>query len=110
MGQLIYGSTGTVVDIDDRTLAHLKVVMITKLRRSEGFAFSWDEDLANGSGRSTVWVHPSVSLHFKFYGTRQPAMNKLWLEELMASANSSGGLHILPEHDRTTENEVPPIY
>jgi hypothetical protein len=28
----------------------------------------------------------------------------------MASANSSGGLHMLPEHDRTTENEVPPIY
>jgi hypothetical protein len=110
VGQLIYGSTGTTVEIEDRALAHLKVVMITKLRRGEGFAFSWDEELKDGSGRSTVWVHPSVSIHFKFYGTRQPSMNKLWLEELMTSANSSGGLHILAEHDRTAENEVPPIY
>jgi hypothetical protein len=110
VGQLIYGTTGTVVEIEDRTLAHLKVVMITKLRRAEGFAFSWEEALANGSGRSTIWMHPSVAVQFKFYGTRQPSMNKLWLEELMNSANSSGGLHVLPEHDRTHENEVPPIY
>jgi hypothetical protein len=109
VGQLIYGTTGTVVEIEDRTLAHLKVVMITKLRRAEGFAFSWEEALANGSGRSTIWMHPSVAVQFKFYGTRQPS-NKLWLEELMNSANSSGGLHVLPEHDRTRENEVPPIY
>lgn len=112
MGQLIYGSNGTVVEIEDRALAHLKVVMITKLRRSEGFAFSWDEELKNGSGRSTIWIHPAVSVQFKFYGTRQPAMNKVWLEELMSSANSGGGLHILPEHDRddASANAVPPIY
>ncbi|MCU1556900.1 MAG: hypothetical protein JWN09_895, partial [Microbacteriaceae bacterium] len=30
MGCLIYGPTGTRVDIDDRTLAHLKVVILTK--------------------------------------------------------------------------------
>ncbi len=110
MGQLIYGAVGTIVEIDDRALAHLKVVIITKLRRNESFAFSWDEELASGSGRSTIWLHPSVGIQFKFYGTRQPSMNKLWLEELMNSANSSGGLHLLPEHDRTAANEVPPIY
>jgi hypothetical protein len=110
VGQLIYGSTGATVEIDDRTLAHLKVVMITKLRRGEGFAFSWEEDVKDGSGRSTIWVHPAVSLQFKFFGTRQPSMNKLWLEELMSSANSGGGLHVLPEHDATEANSVPPIY
>jgi hypothetical protein len=110
VGQLIYGSTGTRIEIDDRALAHLKVVIITKLRRSEGFAFSWDEELKNGSGRSTVWMHPSVSIQFKFSGTRQPSMNKIWLEELMSSANSGGGLHVLPEHDRDEANSVPTIY
>jgi hypothetical protein len=110
MGQLIYGATGTVVEIEDRALAHLKVVMITKLRRNEGFAFSWDEALKDGSGRSTIWVHPSISVQFKFYGTRQPSMNKVWLEDLMSSANSSGGLHVLPERERTEANEVPTIY
>jgi hypothetical protein len=110
MGSLIYGPTGTRVEIDDRVLAHLKVVMLTKLRRGEGFAFSWDRGLENGSGRDTMWLNPSIGLEFQFEGSRQPSLNKLWLEELMSSANSSGGLHILPEHDRTPTNEVPTIY
>lgn len=110
MGSLIYGATGTKIDIDDRTLAHLKVVILTKLRRGEGLAFSWEKEAAQGSGRGTVWLHPSVALEFRFDGTRQPSLNKVWLEELMGSANSGGGLHILPEHDRTPTNEVPTIY
>jgi hypothetical protein len=110
MGSLIYGPTGTKVDIDDRTLAHLKVVILTKLRRGEGVSFSWDKTMEQGSGRDTMWLHPAIGLEFQFDGSRQASLNKLWLEELMASANSSGGLHVLPEHDRTEKNEVPTIY
>ena len=110
MGRLIYGPTGTRVEIDDRTLAHLKVVILTKLRRSEGFAFSWDKGVGNGSGRDTMWLNPAIGLEFEFDGSRESALNKLWLEELMASANSGGGLHILPEHDRTRSNETPTVY
>jgi hypothetical protein len=110
MGRLIYGPTGTRVDIEDRTLAHLKVVILTKLRRNEGFAFSWERGTDGGGGRDTMWLNPSIGLEFQFDGGREAALNKVWLEELMASANSGGGLHILPEHDRTPSNEVPPIY
>jgi hypothetical protein len=110
MGWLIYGPTGTRVEIEDRALAHLKVVILTKLRRSEGFAFSWDKGTERGSGRDTMWLNPSIGLEFQFVGNRQASLNKVWLDELMASANSSGGLHILPEHDRSETNEVPTIY
>ena len=110
MGTLIYGPTGTKVGIDDRALAHLKVVILTKLRRGEGLAFSWDKGIEQGSGRDTMWLHPSIGLEFQFDGGRPASLNKVWLEELMASANSSGGLHILPEHDRTPTNEVATIY
>lgn len=110
MGSLIYGPTGTQVEIDDRVLAHLKVVVLTKLRRGESFAFSWDMGADRGSGRRTVWVNPSIGLEFRFEGNRPASLNKLWLEELMASANSGGGLHILPEHDRTEANEIPTVY
>jgi hypothetical protein len=110
MGRLIYGPTGTQVEIDDRTLSHLKVVILTKLRRGEGFAFSWDKGIDQGSGRSTVWFNASIGFEFQFDGSREASLNKLWLEELMASANSGGGLHILPEHDRTQTNETPTIY
>ncbi|HEX4443691.1 MAG TPA: hypothetical protein VHZ81_08990 [Galbitalea sp.] len=110
MGSLIYGPTGTKVEIDDRALAHLKVVILTKLRRGEGVSFSWEKGTEQGSGRATIWLHPAIGLEFQFDGSRPASLNKLWLEELMTSANSSGGLHVLPEHDRTKSNEVPTIY
>jgi hypothetical protein len=110
VGRLIYGPTGTRVEIDDRTLSHLKLVVLTKLRRGEGFAFSWDWGVENGSGRNTVWLHPAVGLEFEFDGSREASLNKLWLEELMNSANSGGGLHVLSEHDRSGTNETPTIY
>jgi hypothetical protein len=110
MGRLIYGPTGTRVDIEDRTLAHLKVVILTKLRRGEGFAFSWERGADGGGGRDTMWLNPAIGLEFQFDGGREASLNKAWLEDLMASANSGGGLHVLPEHDRTAKNEVPTIY
>ncbi|MDQ1546874.1 MAG: hypothetical protein QOH69_1778 [Actinomycetota bacterium] len=110
MGRLIYGPTGTQVDIEDRTLAHLKVVILTKLRRGEGFAFSWERGTARGGGRDTMWLNPAIGLEFQFDGGREASLNKVWLDELMASANSGGGLHILPEHDRGPANDVPTIY
>jgi hypothetical protein len=113
MGQLIYGSTPTVVEIDDRALAHMKVVIIAKLRRSEGFVFSWDDEVSTraGLGRSSVWLHPGIAIQFKFFGSRQPALNKQWLEDLMISANSSGGLHLAVESSATGEkNDIPNVY
>jgi hypothetical protein len=113
MGQLIYGSTPTVVDIDDRALAHLKVVIIAKLRRSEGFVFSWDDEVSTraGLGRSSVWLHPGIAIQFRFFGSRQPALNKQWLDDLMIAANSGGGLRVSPESTARGEtNEVPNVY
>ena len=37
MGRLIYGTGDTDVEFEDRLLAHLKVVISTKLRRNEAF-------------------------------------------------------------------------
>ena len=96
MGKLIYGDRE--IEIEDRTLAHLKIVMLTKLRRNESFAFNHAHDVNSGSGRSTVWVHPSIPLEFTFYGNRSPALNREWVEALLMSANSPEGLRVLPEH------------
>ena len=41
MGYLFYGNTAEPIEIPDRLLAHLKVVVATKLRRSESFTLSW---------------------------------------------------------------------
>ena len=39
MGRFIYGATSESVEIDDRALAHLRIVVMNKLRRSEAFMF-----------------------------------------------------------------------
>ncbi|KDP91171.1 MULTISPECIES: DUF7882 family protein [Clavibacter] len=96
MGQLIFDST-TRTTIDDRALAHLQIVMLNKLRRRESFAFSWKYPASEGDGRSTVWVAPELPLHFRFSGSRVPAINPAWVDLLMDSANTGSGLHLVPE-------------
>ena len=40
MGKIFYGGAATPIEIEDRALAHLKVVIATKLRRGESFTLS----------------------------------------------------------------------
>lgn len=96
MGQLIYDTT-THIDIDDRPLAHLQVVIFNKLRRRESFPFSWMEDRGDGSGRSSVWLAPELPLRFRFSGNRMPTLNTQWVELLVATANTTAGLHLVHE-------------
>lgn len=106
MGYLLYGLPAEAIDIDDRTLAHVKIVMLAKLRRDESFAFSFEYDLSDGSGRSTVWIHPTIPLQFKFLGSRQPAINREWLEVLIVSANSVDGMRLVPEPEKVVEEST----
>ncbi|MFH8251859.1 ATP-dependent DNA ligase [Microbacterium sp. B2969] len=85
------------VDFDDRVLAHLQTVMGMKLRRSESFYFTWRESVDLGGGRTSVWIHSRAGLVFKFHGSRMPRLNRTWLDALMQTANSPGGLQIIPE-------------
>jgi hypothetical protein len=97
MGQFIYGNPSVAVDFDDRVLAHLKVVVLAKVRRAESFTFSWEFSAAAGSGHSSVWIHPAIPLQFNFLGNREPRLNRVWVEELMHLANTPAGLRLTPE-------------
>lgn len=96
MGRLTYDST-TTIEFNDRLLAHLQLVIGTKLRRNESFFFSWADDAAIGDGRNSVWVHASMPLRFRYEGSRRPVINRSWVERLMDAANSTEGLRVLPE-------------
>lgn len=96
MGKLTYDSTLTV-DFDDRILAHIQLVIGAKLRRGESFYFSWRDDPLTGGGRSTVWLHPSISLAYKYFGSKVPTLNRDWIEALSLSANSASGLQLVSE-------------
>ena len=106
MGHLHYGDHSASVEIDDRALAHLQVVILHKLRRGESFPFSWIEPTSTGSGRSTIWLHPTVTLRFTFAGNRMPSLNAAWIEQLSALANSDGGLRSTTEPLDTTRTDV----
>ncbi|MGX5681117.1 DUF7882 family protein [Schumannella luteola] len=107
MGYLLYGRPAEEIEIEDRILAHIKIVILAKLRRDESFALSFEHDVADGSGRSTIWLHPSIPLQFNFLGSRQPLINRAWLETLVVAANSNDGLRLLPEPPDTTTGPVP---
>jgi hypothetical protein len=89
----VYGSDGQSFDIDDRVLAHLRIVFMTKLRRSEPFFFHHNES----SGTRSMWIHPAVPIVFHFYGSRQPVLNRDWMESLLRDASSTNGLTVSPE-------------
>lgn len=96
MGKMTYDSALTV-EFDDRVLAHLQLVIGAKLRRGESFWFAWKDEASNGDGRTMLWVTPTISMAFKFYGSRPPTINRAWIEALMLTANSPAGLHVVAE-------------
>jgi len=97
LGKFVYGTPSTTVEFDDRVLAHLKVVIVAKLRRGESFTFSWDTAASSGSGHSSIWLHPAIPLQFEFFGGKEPALNRAWLEEMVQLSNTPAGLRITPE-------------
>lgn len=97
MGLLYYGASADPIQIEDRALAHLKVVIATKLRRNESFTLSWRHPECDELGRSTIWFHPSIPLRFVFEEPEPPELHAEWITALAQSANSSGGITMVSE-------------
>lgn len=103
MGKLLYDGADGSIAIEDRALAHLKVVISTKLRRNESFTLSWRHPEGEPEGRSTIWVHPSIPMRFIFDTVEQADLNPAWIEKMMHSANSTGGITLVDEFLETPE-------
>lgn len=97
MGHIIYGSGDRLIEVDDRTLAHVKTVVVMKLRRNESFLLTWVREVEGVPRRMSLWLHPSIPLQFEFETAERIERNKAWLEELMRTANVTGDLDISAE-------------
>ncbi|HEY2643170.1 MAG TPA: ATP-dependent DNA ligase [Galbitalea sp.] len=97
MGKLLYGEAGIELAFDDRELAHLQLVIGSKLRRRESFFFSWKSDPSYGEGRNSVWLDASIPLYFKYFGSKPPTINREWIDLLTQSANSAQGMQLMSE-------------
>lgn len=89
MGRLFYGTSTDAIVIDDRELAHLKMVATTKLRRSEGFSVTFS---SAERGRSTLWVHCSIPLRFDFDSAEPIRLDPAHVNELAQAAASAQGM------------------
>lgn len=94
MGHLFYGNDGDPIVIPDRLLAHVKVVIATKLRRSESFTLSWRHADDAAPGRTTIWLQPAIPLRFVFDVAEAEVLDQALLQVLAKGANSSNGLVI----------------
>ena len=92
MGSFIYDRSAAI-DIDDRALTHLQVVILDKLRGNESFAF----DLWNSTHWCTMWVSRRTPLEFVYSGNRRVWLNREWLEEMADEVGIHGTLRLIPE-------------
>jgi hypothetical protein len=102
VGTIFHGGSATPIHIEDRALAHLKVVIATKLRRHESFTLSWQHPEGTPPGRTTIWLDPSIPLRFVFDDPEPPELSRAWIEDLAQSANSSGGIALVAEQIEPT--------
>jgi hypothetical protein len=104
MAKLFYGGSAEPIELPDRVLAHLKVVIAAKLRRGESFTLTWRHADDQAEGRSTIWIQPSIPLRFVFAGTEPELLDPELLRRLAAEATRSGGLTV----DVNTANPATP--
>lgn len=92
MGYLHY-TQHQVFHFDDYLLTHLRTVIITKLLQQESFLFTW----SSGGIQQSIWMHPMQALSFEFDSSDVAAINREWVNDLLALANGPGGLRIVAE-------------
>ncbi len=91
MGRLRYDGTSEPILIEDETLAHLKIVIATKLRRQESFMMTWRPSSGTDK-RATVWIHPAIPLQFGFDNAEPPSVDARLVAEMMKALNATGEL------------------
>lgn len=99
MGMFIY-DTRLEIELDDRLLAHLQVVIVDKFRRNERFAMS----LMHQGRATTLWMSPRSRVQFVYAGNRRPSINPAWLDALSDAVGMSGVLRIVHEPPRPRES------
>ncbi len=109
MAYLYYGAEPLPAEIPERTLAHVKVVVATKLRRGESFMLSWRHPAGTAEGRTSIWMQPSIPLRFVFDSPEPEALDPEYLKELANAANSSRGLTLEWEDEAARGPGLTPV-
>lgn len=93
MGHLTYGALQRMIVVEDRLLAHIEVVVLSRLRRNNAFAMRWTQTGEQG-GRRTIWIHQSTDLYFEYDEAQQPELDRELLDQLAKAADSNAGINL----------------
>ncbi|BDZ48885.1 hypothetical protein GCM10025867_11260 [Frondihabitans sucicola] len=102
MGTLLYGSLS--FPFDDRTLVHLQIAIGAKLRRGEGFFFSWNA-IGAGTERGSIWLSHTVPLAFAFDNSKVGPIDAAWLHDLEAQSSNGPSLTLTADLVRELAGE-----
>ncbi len=91
MATLFYGSDTAPISLPDRLMGYIKVIASTKLRRGESFTLTWT-GVEGETGRSTIWLQPSIPLRFVFNSPEPEQLVGDYLRTLADQANAASGL------------------
>lgn len=94
MGTLIYDSV-IRLDVEDRILDHLRVVVFTKLRGKESFPLTVLRKQESGADESVyMWISSESALGFQLVRETTEELSHEWLETLLKMSYTSNGLVI----------------
>ena len=93
VGRLTYNNDAkSSYDIPDELLLPLRIVVATKLRRSESFMLS--VGLEGTGGYRSLWIAPSVPLVIQVYAARVDKIDREVLDKMLDDAYSPNGLDL----------------
>jgi hypothetical protein len=96
MGILKYSRDAVAVYLDDRTLAHLHIVMAAKLRDGSSFVVTGLASLARNA-RDAVVIEPRTPLQLTYTEKVDLSLNPRWLDAIRAASSKSLGIVLVSE-------------
>jgi hypothetical protein len=82
----------TPIAIPDDLLAHLQLVVASKLSANESFTLTWVH--GDGRGRSTLWLERSIPMRFDFATPGPLTIDPSRMRSMLAQAGAIGGLSL----------------
>jgi hypothetical protein len=82
------------IELDDDLLAHVALVVFSKLRRKEPLLVSWTDPAGSPM---QAWVHPNSTILARHTAGVDTTIDRRRAERMMVAANSTWGLRLTTE-------------
>ncbi|HEX6955478.1 MAG TPA: hypothetical protein VF156_11415 [Agromyces sp.] len=82
------------IELDDDLLAHVALVVFSKLRRNEPLLVSWTDPAGSPT---QAWLHPNSTIIARHTAGADTTIDRRRAERMMIAANSNWGLRLSPK-------------